>query len=1212
MKTISVLLISVLVGAPAFAMAGNITTFQGGTTDEVAWLTGPAYTEYINLSIPADGIIMGASVDISSVIPDVANPGCPRLVQVSLNDTPIWGFSGPGYGALGRQDTFFIDALEKKFWFGEDGGTGNSSIRLMKDAVVKNATLEVNCDGAGSLSRLGWIEPPRLSDLFSFSVADAGDVNGDGFDDIIIGQPFNDSNGKNSGRAYVFYGGASTIHSADVILSGESNLSFFGASVSGAGDVNGDGYDDVIVGATHCADLQPYNDVSKAYIYYGGASMDSLPDVFLDGEENSSFGISVSAAGDVNGDGYADVVVGSYNTTSQYGKGKAYVYFGGQNMGNSSDVVLTGPTTGDGFGHVVSGAGDVNNDTYDDVIVGAYTGYMLSSRNPTGFGAYLFLGGKNMDGAADLTFKGNEFDILGVSVSGAGDVNGDGYDDMVIGAPGVDSKRGAAYIYCGGARLDSGPEFVFNGSNANDLFGASVSDAGDVNANGLADVVITANGFTSAYGTDAGAAYMFYGGEVMQWNRDMFYYGFHQSDGNFFTGSSVGDVNGDGHDEVLLGSPVNDVCALFVHGGDGLDRPDIQVGGKGVWTKTGYFNGTETTLPFPMVLQGYLDSKPPSIKDEYGNAYVDVPASLSAKGGGRIILGKLNITYEYKASISNFTEPLKNYMDAHRSEQDANGNITVPIKIVSATPGRVKLLNLKIVLDEAPTLKAPIPDLRLAEDSRNDALLDLYFHFKDDYAALNELRFCVTALTNASIVNVSISNGHFLSADSLTASLSENWTGEVKAVVECLDTRNLSRISNEFSITVFNVNDPPVIISQAPPPGFTAEDYEARLAAVDGDGDSIGFSLTKGPPGMVINSTTGQILWPSPAKGAYELSVRVSDGQANSSRNYIITVENRPIWISNETIPDALTGARYTYRIPAVSETGKELIYRQVGSVAGMDVGAFTGLLEWTPDHVGNYSVSINISDGNYFLIYDFTIHVGRGNRPPKLVSQPVLSAVRSLGYSYQARATDEDGDALNFKLVSPPAGMTINSSIGMLEWNPGVTGTFNVTITVSDGRGGEDIQKYALHVGEYVPASVEILEPDKGQTVKGRMAISGRVARGTLDVRSVQIRIDSGDWVDAEGNSTWKIGVDTTKLSDGGHRLSVRAFDGNGYSDAVTRDFNVKNAGTDYSLWAIVVIITVVAVAVLIAVRRKGRAAKAPAEAVKAEALPPEGGGQF
>ncbi|MEO8664044.1 MAG: integrin alpha [Ignavibacteria bacterium] len=150
------------------------------------------------------------------------------------------------------------------------------------------------------------------------------------------------------------------------IFNGLTAGSQFGYTVSSAGDVNGDGYDDIIIGA------YGYNsNTGRAYIYFGGSIMNTVADLVLTGEATGNdFGFSVSTAGDVNGDGFSDVIVGAYGYSSN--TGRAYIYFGGASMNNSADVVMTGETTNNQFGYSVSSAGDVNGDGYSDVITGAY------------------------------------------------------------------------------------------------------------------------------------------------------------------------------------------------------------------------------------------------------------------------------------------------------------------------------------------------------------------------------------------------------------------------------------------------------------------------------------------------------------------------------------------------------------------------------------------------------------------------------------------------------------------------------------------------------------------------------------------------------------------------------------------------------------------------------------------------------------------------
>ncbi|MBK6505109.1 MAG: FG-GAP repeat protein [Ignavibacteria bacterium] len=188
-----------------------------------------------------------------------------------------------------------------------------------------------------------------VNSLFGECVSSAGDVNGDGYDDVIVGEP---GNASTTGKAYIYFGGSPMNNVADVTLTGEANGSNFGKSVSNAGDVNGDGYPDVVVGAYGYS-----SGTGRVYVFYGGASMNSVSDVTMTGEAiSNAYGYSVSNAGDVNGDGYSDVLVGAHGNNSS--RGKAYIYFGSASMNNVADVTFLGEAVGNLFGFSVSTAGD--------------------------------------------------------------------------------------------------------------------------------------------------------------------------------------------------------------------------------------------------------------------------------------------------------------------------------------------------------------------------------------------------------------------------------------------------------------------------------------------------------------------------------------------------------------------------------------------------------------------------------------------------------------------------------------------------------------------------------------------------------------------------------------------------------------------------------------------------------------------------------------
>jgi hypothetical protein len=302
------------------------------------------------------------------------------------------------------------------------------------------------------------------NDNFGYSVSGAGDVNGDGYDDVIVGA--RRAEGGN-GSAYVFLGSANGIIkdkaicdlsptadpacSPDYKIAGVPDNSEFGSSVSGAGDVNGDDLDDVIVGAPQALALD-LDYKGQVFVYRGSkTSVLGIRDAMITGANfGDDVGFSVSGAGDVNGDGFDDIVVG--------GPGQwVYVFLGSEGgiapeqPDRHCDLSSCTPSTvlsyggGEGFGHCVSSAGDVDGDGYDDIIVGAYVFNFHRGQ------VYVFRGSEGgimQPGSAIIT-GANQGDCLGRTVFRAGDVNDDGFDDFIVGANFADYLKGHAYIFHG-------------------------------------------------------------------------------------------------------------------------------------------------------------------------------------------------------------------------------------------------------------------------------------------------------------------------------------------------------------------------------------------------------------------------------------------------------------------------------------------------------------------------------------------------------------------------------------------------------------------------------------------------------------------------------------------------------------------------------------------------------------------------------------------
>lgn len=422
--------------------------------------------------------------------------------------------------------------------------------------------------GPGNLSQTaGWTYQGEAADQnLGFAIAPAGDVNGDGFGDILIGAPYFDVGGNaNVGKVYVFPGSATGPQLMYLwYVTGDQAESYFGKAVDTAGDVNGDGYDDIIVSAPDYAN--PYTDEGKVFVWLGsagGLTMSAGPsgaDWTAEGDWGSSyFGTSVASAGDVNGDGYGDIAVGMPYTYhgANYEEGYVYLWYGGPTgLGPNgtlanADWYAAGGAQFLHLGRVVATAGDVNRDGYSDLIAsGMAPDYSLVRAwygSPSGL---------RNDGLYDWQIA-DTTNMFGYSIHTAGDVNGDGYSDIIAGAPGFDSLRGIAFVYCGGASGLGMACWYDTGSHTGAFFGGAVGGGSDLNGDGYSEIVIGSPFYTNGAQDQEGQARVYYGGPA---GPVTFNGGDWKVEGNFtyaylgFAVAMVGDVNGDAYGDLLLGA----------------------------------------------------------------------------------------------------------------------------------------------------------------------------------------------------------------------------------------------------------------------------------------------------------------------------------------------------------------------------------------------------------------------------------------------------------------------------------------------------------------------------------------------------------------------------------------------------------------------------------------------------------------------------------
>ncbi|MEN0063308.1 MAG: hypothetical protein AAGA48_14240 [Myxococcota bacterium] len=403
----------------------------------------------------------------------------------------------------------------------------------------------------------------------SFQIAIPGDVNGDGFADLLIGDPGNSEVDSSAGAAFLVFGSASMpgeidLADADVKMLGEERSDRAGDRVSGAGDVNGDGFADLLIGE------QGSSSDGGAYLVYGGPSLPATLDLvdadvqFLNEAADDRLGSNVAAAGDLNADGFDDLVIGARShDEGGSNAGAVYVVFGGNSLSGTLGIVnanlkIIGEAASDGLSPV-AGLGDVNGDGIDDLLIGA------SGNDEGGSGAgaaYVVFGDPNLSGTldvadADIKLVGQAAsDFAGSAVAAAGDVNGDGFADILVGASGTDqgddSSTGTAYLLYGSATL-SGTINFFQGDTkllgefAGDRAGGAVTGAGDVNGDGFADILIGATG-------NLGTGYLVHGpvatGTLELADADIRIPG--GEDGRTAQVAGGGDVDGDGLDDIMM------------------------------------------------------------------------------------------------------------------------------------------------------------------------------------------------------------------------------------------------------------------------------------------------------------------------------------------------------------------------------------------------------------------------------------------------------------------------------------------------------------------------------------------------------------------------------------------------------------------------------------------------------------------------------------